>query len=517
MDEYPAPDTVSASSHEAPVAVIDLRRVSKTYPGGKALDDVHLTVMPGEIRALLGENGSGKSTLIKTLAGYHLPDPGAIAFTSGHQFDLGSAHAARESGIRFLHQDLGLVEQLTICDNLALGSPYEGRLWVGRRREHAAAEELLEKFALSLDVGAPVSTLSPAQKTAVAIARMLREGTPKLVVLDEPTASLSASEVEVLFDVVLSLRSHGCAVLFVTHRLQEVFDIADTVTILRDGHLVGDHLVASLDEGRLVELLVGGSVAEIFPTPPPVGSRVTFSVEGMSGGTVKGVSLRVHQGEIVGLAGIVGSGREEILQLVFGSRPSSAGRIRLGETESWWRPSVAAGIANGIAFSPADRVKSGALGFMSVRENMTLVKPPVSRWLRWLSNRTERREVSSWLERFDIRPRDPDRPMSSLSGGNQQRVILARWLRLAPRVMLLEEPTSGVDILAKSEIYRILATAASSGTAVLVASSDAEELASICDRVIVLRDGSVEAELSGPDLSIESVIQHSISTTRHAS
>jgi ribose transport system ATP-binding protein len=493
-----------------------VENVSKTFPGQLALDRVDLEIARGQVRALLGENGSGKSTLIKILAGYHQPDPGARGWAEGEPLQLGSAAAARAAGLRFIHQDLGLVNELDVIDNLALGERYVGTRWLSRHREAKEARRLLAGFGVEVDVHAPVGSLAPAERTIIAVVRALRDQTERtMLVLDEPTASLSGAEVARLMEVVRAVRDRGGAILYVTHRLQEVFDIADTVTVLRDGKLIASRPVAGLDHDQLVEMLVGRPIQAVFPSAPAVGSDVVFHAQDIRGARITGVSLQVNRGEILGVAGIIGSGREELPYLLFGARPWHGGRIQLNH-QNFSQIDIRTAIAAGIAFLPADRQRHSTFPTMLVRENLTLPQIPRSRFAWWVSTRREHAEVQGWLEQLDVRPPDPERMLSSLSGGNQQRVVLARWLRCLPKLLLLEEPTGGVDIAAKAEIYKLIEAAARDGMACIVCSSDAEELAGICDRVIVLRDGVVAAELSGESLTEEEVVTHTITKARAA-
>jgi ribose transport system ATP-binding protein len=485
--------------------------VSKTFPGQRALSAVNLELGRGEVRALLGENGSGKSTLIKILAGYHQPDPGWRAWADGAPLQLGSAGAARAAGLRFIHQDLGLVAELDVIDNLALGEHYVGRRWLSRRREAAEAERLLSRYGVEMDVFAPVRSLSPAERTIVAVVRALRDTLDRSVlVLDEPTASLSGPEVTRLFEVIRAVRDHRGSLLYVTHRLQEVFEIADRVTVLRDGHEIADCSTDELSEDQLIEMLVGRPLGS-FVSAREMSRRedVTLEVRELAGERVQDVSFAAARGEILGIAGIIGSGREELPYLLYGSRPWASGAIRIGES-AFDSITIRQSIAAGMVFAGADRQRDSVIPAMLVRENLTLPRIPHAELTGWLSAGTERGEVRGWLERLDIRPSEPDRPLATLSGGNQQRVVLARWLRCEPQILLLEEPTRGVDIGAKAAIYRLIADAARDGMTVVVFSSDAEELATLCERVLVLRAGRIAGELSGAGLSEGAIVEQSI-------
>jgi ribose transport system ATP-binding protein len=489
---------------------LQILNLSKTYPAQVALRGVDLDVLPGQVHALVGQNGSGKSTLIKVLAGYHKPDWGARAWLNGEPFDLGSAPAAHLAGMRFIHQDLGLVPELDVIDNLALGQSYSGRWWLGNRAEAASARELLAAFDVDLDVARPLRELSAAQRTLVAIARALRGGVSKsgVLVLDEPTATLPQHEVAQLFDAVRTVCSHGTGVLYVTHRLGEVFELANTVTVLRDGDRVITAPVHRLSSNELIAHIAGRPLAQLYPSPPRPESKVALRADEVHGGDVRGATIELHVGEILGVAGISGSGRDGLNRLLFGSTPLEAGVIHIGASaHNQLTPNTA--INAGMAYLPADRRTLSAIPSMSVAENLTL--PMLGRRsLGWLSYRAERRDSIGWLKRLEVVPPDPDRAFSTLSGGNQQKAVLARWLRRGSWVLLLDEPTQGVDVGGKRAIYDALGNAARNGAAVLIASPDAEELAEVCERVLVLRHGRVAAILDGHEVGAEAITSESL-------
>lgn len=490
--------------------VLRVGSLSKTFPAQRALDDVDLELRAGEVHCLLGQNGSGKSTLIKVLAGYHAPDPGATAELNGEPISLGSAEA-RERGVAFIHQDLGLVAELDAVDNLALGHRYADRWWLSSRRERRAARRLLAEFDLDLDPSLPVSAATPGEQTMLAIVRAVAatDGAPALLVLDEPTAALPQHQVEQLFGLLRRLCARGAAILYVTHRLPEVFRIGDRVTVLRDGRRVTTRPVGSVDADELVELIIGRPPAEFAPVLPAAGAEVLLSASGLSGGQVRDFSLDVRAGEIVGVSGLLGSGYDQALGLTFGARPRTVGEVRLGGREvPAHRPDLA--IAAGIAYAPADRKRLSTIQQWTSGENLTLPRLPRSGPVRWLGPRLERRVVHPWLDRLGVVPHDPDRQLSLLSGGNQQKLVLARWLRMDARVVLLDEPTSGVDAGAKSAIYEALAGIAAEGRAVVLSSSDAEELCAVCDRVAIMRDGQVRSVLAKGELSVARVVNETI-------
>jgi ribose transport system ATP-binding protein len=341
----------------------------------------------------------------------------------------------------------------------------------------------------------------------LAIIRALNSGLGDdgILVLDEPTAALPGQEVHQLFDLVRAVRDRGVTVLYVTHRLTEVFELCDRVTVLRDGRNVATRETAELDHDGLVELIVGRPLEAFYPPPPPTREDVVLEVEGLCGETVDDVSLRIHEGEIVGVTGLVGSGSEHLLGLIFGGESPDHGEVRLhGEPIQTGRPS--ASVARGIAFASADRKRLGGMLDWTLRENVTLPRIGSRGALRWLGTRAEQKDAGPWLDRLDVVPPDPERSFFSLSGGNQQKVVLARWLRCQAQVLLLDEPTNGIDMGSKHSIYETLATVAADGAAVLLSSSDAEELCAICDRVLVMRDGRVAAQIERDGLSVETLL-----------
>jgi ABC-type sugar transport system ATPase subunit len=485
--------------------------LSKTFPGLKALDEVDLAVDSGEIVALVGQNGSGKSTLVKVLSGIYEADPGAQVTVGGPAAQAN--HGATEL-IHVIHQDLGLVPQLNTVENLDLSRHYGARaaMPTQRRAEIAHARELLGQFDADFDVTAPVGTLTPAERAIVAIARALDgwEYPQGLLILDEPTAALHSEEVERLFTAVRRVASRGAGVIFVSHRLDEVMDLSDRVVVLRDGRVVADTHVTRLNHNELVRLIVGSALEESSPRDRRDPGKVALSVRGLGGRRVQGFDLDLGAGEVVGLSGIIGSGREHVTGLLAGALPRSDGEVAVaGAALAPSDPQAA--ISAGLAYVPADRRADGAVMTMRVRENMTL--PNLRRLRRrfgWLDTSAERREVSDWVQRIELRPADPERPLELFSGGNQQKVVLAKWLRNNPRVLLLDEPTQGVDVGAKQAIYELVHAAADDGAAVLMASSDTAELATVCDRVLVMRDGAVCAEVKGGELTEERLVLESL-------
>lgn len=479
--------------------LLRVAHVSKTFAGVKALTEVSMDVHANEVVALLGHNGSGKSTLVKILAGVHRPDPGG-------EITHPSTDGSGEHGqIHVIHQDLGLIPMLSTVENLDLGHDLRGStlLPAPRRRERQHARGLIRDFGADFDVTVPVAQLTPAERTIVAIARALDGWTSPhhVLILDEPTAALHGQEAEKLFEVVRSIAARGAGIVFISHRLDEVVDLADRVIVLRNGTVAATRNRGEFDHDALVHLIAG---AEPEPRADDVSRRtgpVRLSLSGVRGPGLQGIDVDVHAGEIVGVSGLVGSGVEHICGTAFGSTPRLAGTVEV-DGNPLPNATPAAAIRAGVGFVPADRRRFGAVMTHSARENLTLPRlRPLTRRDGSVDRVEERAEARRWLRTVDVRPAHPERPVALFSGGNQQKIVMAKWLRNAPGVLLLDEPTQGVDVGAKAGIYALIAEAAAAGTAILIAASDTKELAEICDRVIVLRDGAQVDELVRPDLT----------------
>src|SRR4051794_2494605 len=499
--------------------VLAIRELSKTFLGTRALDRVDFDLLSGEVHALVGQNGSGKSTLIKVLAGFHQPDPGAEITVDGNRVEIADTAASRELGFRFVHQDLGLVPTLDTVENLALGREYQtgfaGRIrWAAERRD---AEERVHALGYDFDVRKPVSMLGTAEQTGIAIARALSGWeSARVLVVDEPTASLPRHEIKLLFEAIRRVSARGLGVIYVSHRLDEVFDIAQRVTVLRDGHKVVTARVSELDQEKLISLMVGGEQLASRSADSAQRDRpVVLEVDGLCGLVVDNVDLSARGGEVLGIAGLTGSGREEILPLIFGA-VSRYGSVRVeGKEVRPERPSAAKDA--GIALVPAHRHTQGSVPGMTVQENCTLTDlvRHSGRGLH-LATRPERAEVQTWIETLDVRPQRPEAIFATLSGGNQQKVVLAKWLRMRPKLLLLDEPTHGVDVHAKATIHALAREAAASGAAVVIASSDEKELCDACDRVLVMRNGRIVGQLGDERLTSDAIARMELGTREDA-
>lgn len=482
--------------------------VSKSFAGVPALLDASFDAEPGRVHCLLGGNGSGKSTLVKLLAGVHQADTGTLAIGDDTiaASEVGPDWAYAR-GLRFVHQDLDVFPMLSIAENLAAGRDYPtGRLRRIRwRRLHSDAREILDRFHIALDPHTQLAALRPAQQTMVAIARALHqcdEGTG-ILVLDEPTAALPREESRFLIDAIRRYAGDGHAVIFVTHRLDEVTEVADDVTVLRDGKVVASR-EAGLSHDELADLIVGGA-----PT-----SASHDGEEAAAGGVVLEVldaGLTARAGEVVGIAGRVGSGRSRLLRGIFGADARKDEVLIDGRV----LPShdVGKAIAAGVAYVPEDRDGDGLFAELDVRENMSAVDVRRFRSPLWIDRRREAAATREAMDGFLVRAASDRQPIMTLSGGNRQKVLLARWLRTAPRLLLLDEPTQGVDVGARAEIHRLVRTAVRDGAAAVVVSSDYEELVHLADRVVVLVDGEITAEVAGQELDATRITHLSLAST----
>ena len=476
--------------------LLSVRGLTKQFAGTLALDQVDFTVEAGEIHALVGENGAGKSTLIKILARVYNADAGEI-LVAGRPL---AAYA--EPPISFIHQDLGLVGSMTVAENIAVVAGYprpRGLISWASTRERASA--ILARMGSTVDPEDRVAMLSSADQALVAIARALAVEAD-ILVLDEPTASLPVADVERLFATLRVLRARGMGIVFVTHRLDEVFRLADRVTVIRDGRNVTTTPLAETTLGELIYHIVGRKLSDMFGAAAPVSEEPLLAVRDLTVGAIGPIALTLRRGEILGLVGLRGAGQDVVGRALFGAVSGWAGSIRIAG-EPVVSGSPAAAMRHGVGFVSGKRGEESLASNLTVRENIypnpvVLGIPP----LGFLSRRDEQRRVQDAIARVNVRPRDPERLIATLSGGNQQKAVLARWLEADSSVLILEEPTTGVDVGSKAEIYRLLRRYVANGCAILVASSDFEEIAGLCHRTLVLRHGQITAEVAGGELTI---------------
>jgi ribose transport system ATP-binding protein len=505
--------------------LLDVRSLSKTFPGQVALDGASFHVRAGEIHALLGLNGSGKSTLIKVLTGYHREDPDSDVAVFGQRVSAHQVRALYPRRVAVLQQDLALLPGMSVAENMGLGSRFArtryGRVRWSEQRE--LTRQACRRLGIDVDPRAPVAALDPSSRVLLALARAIRsidEVDGALIFADEPTAALGRQDVERVFSGLRSLADGGAGVVVVSHRMEEVLEYCDSLTILRDGQTIVECPTAGLDKQRLATLLTGrADVGEHLGAQPgkprsqltlnggrvPVlGAPPLLAVSHLRGMVVEDLSFEVARGEVLGIAGVVGSGREELGPLLVGAIPRSGGTVAVNGVVIGNAPRRAA--QAGVGFVPVDRKRQALLATMSVSQNMTVNGEASRLGGLWLDHQADATVVNEWIERIRLDPPDPSRRVSLLSGGNQQKVVLARWLRLSPRVMVLDDPMQGVDIASKEAIFRIIRQTTEEGCGVVLISSDATELADAADRVLVLRGGHVGAELAGDAATTESII-----------
>lgn len=497
---------MSSIEQHAGTPLLRFECVSKRFGGTQAVDRISFDVQAGEIVALLGENGAGKSTLIKLLAGIYKSDVGEILFKGQTESAWRSTDRARQP-IAFIHQDLGLVEWMTVAENVALGMGYRRRFglidWSAARE---AARRVMARVGCDIDPERRVFSLTRAEKSLLAIGRAL-EVQARLLVLDEPSASLPMADVERLFGVLRDLRQQGMAMMYVSHRLDEVMAISDRAVVMRDGKLVNVLRTAETNQDELVHLIVGKALSNAVPKAAErPDSATVLRLEGAASGNAGPVSFKVRRGEVVGLVGLRGAGQEAISRALFGREPLSAGSLHLLGRPVQFR-NCADAIRAGVAYVAGERLEENLAGSMSVLEN--LFPHPALHGDRGLALDRRRKEgdtAMALIRQFDINPPAPMAEIQQLSGGNQQKVVLARWFHLGKPLVVLEEPTAGVDVGAKRQIYGVLRQRAETGTALVVVSTDFEEVATVCNRVLVFRDGLIAAELTGADITVEALL-----------
>ncbi len=492
--------------------VVDMRAISIEFPGVRALQEVDFRLFPGEVHALMGENGAGKSTLIKVLTGVYRADAGEVLLNGARVAFAGPA-TAQAAGISTVYQELNLCTNLTVAENILLGREPRRFGCIDGRAMRRRAREVLVRMGLDIDAGSTLGTHPLAIQQLVAIARAV-EREPKVLILDEPTSSLDADEVAELFRIMRVLRDDGVAILFVSHFIDQVYEISDRMTVLRNGRLVGDFHTQDLARRDLVSAMIGRELgvleeAKRLAASNDVERSARVPVLRASGlgraGAIQPFDLEIHAGEVVGLAGLLGSGRTELARLLFGADRPDFGRLEVASRTVRLR-SPRAAIAAGIGFCSEDRKGEGLVADLTIRDNLILAMQAARGWLRPVPRRLKEDLVDRYIDALDIRPANPDAVVGHLSGGNQQKVLLARWLIMEPRVLILDEPTRGIDVGAKAQIQKLVAELAAGGMAVVFISAELEEVLRISDRVVVLRDRQKVAELHGADAGIEDVM-----------
>lgn len=493
---------------DQPQPLLEVRGITKQFAGVQALKGVDLTVLPGEVHCVMGQNGAGKSTLIKTLSGVHQPDSGEI-YWEGKQVSLPAPTAALDLGIATMYQELDVVDGLSIAENIFLGHEQASGGVLHVKKANATARTLLKRLGHgNLSPSVEVGTLSAANKQIVSMARALSRDT-KLIIMDEPSAILDSGEVANLFRVVRELTAQGIAVVYISHRLEEIRQIGDRISVIKDGRSTANGLsVTDTSRAELIRLMTGRDVENVFPARQPIAedAPVVLDVDSIElAGHFEKISFTVRAGEILGFAGLVGSKRSEILETIYGARKASSGRVSVnGRT---LRPgSVTSAVNAGIGLSPEERKSQGLILDEPLFKNVTL--STFDRFARggYLNERAERNAAREQIAALELRPADPDRPARTLSGGNQQKILLARWLVHGTPVLLLDEPTRGVDVGARAEIYALIRKLAAAGTAIIVVSSEIEEVLGLADNVLVIDDGKVLNQTKASDIDEHGVL-----------
>ena len=485
-----------AAADGAPAPALTIEHLSKTYPGVKALRDVALRLFGGEAHMLLGENGAGKSTLVKVLAGATAPDPGAELSLANRPVELASPRHARALGISVIHQELNLIASLSAAENMSLGREMRGRFGpLEHRAMRARARAALRKLGVDLDVDCPVEGLSVAQQQLVEIGAALLDEC-RVLILDEPTSALAQHEVERLGEILTRLKAGGVAILYVTHRFEEVFAFGDRATILRDGERVRECVLGETNKAELIRLMVGRDVRDVYPTRQATLGKALLEVRGLrSRAGLSNVSFGVRAGEVLGVAGLMGSGRSEVARALFGADPSAEGTvILLGKTLALG--SVRRSLRAGIVLAPEDRKHEGLILGLSVASNITLAALAKTRGkFGQIEQKAETSAVAALCQSLRVKAHSPAQLVSTLSGGNQQKVVLAKWLYLGAKLFIFDEPTRGIDVGAKQEIYRLMNELAREGAGIIMISSELPEVLGMADRVLVMCGGRVSGEL----------------------
>jgi len=470
--------------------------MTKSFPNVLALRDVSIDVHPGEILALMGENGAGKSTLLKILSGDYQPDGGTVT-RDGESLVFAAPREARQAGIRVIYQEPEIIPGIDVAENIYAGElPMRGP-FVDRVRLDALVAEDLRRYGFEgvLPTNLMGDMLSSAQRQLVEIMRALKSGV-RVLALDEPTSSLTDEEVERLFTLVRRLRDEGVAIIYVSHRINEILRLADRVAVMRDGKLVAARAASELTQGEIVRLMVGRELTDVFRRRPAVQDRVVLRAEGIRSDWHKGVDFEIHAGEVVGFAGLVGAGRTELAKVIFGELPRTAGKISVdGREASITSPTSA--IRAGIGLAPEDRKREGLVLIRSVIENASLAILARLTRFGFVQRRLERRIGAEYVERLAVKTPSLDQEVGKLSGGNQQKVVLARWLAAKPKVLILDEPTRGIDVGAKAEIYRLIDELANDGLGIMFISSELPEILGMSDRIYVMQNGRITGELQG--------------------
>ena len=482
--------------------MLELKNITKTYPGVVALNNVSVSFKQGEVHAVMGENGAGKSTMIKIISGAINPDPGGEIIFDGKSYTQMTPALSAENGVAVIYQDINLVTPMTVAENMFMGRKM-GKGY-SKRRLNKLAQEIFDEYGFRLDPAMRVERLSPANQQMVEIARAISNNA-KIMIMDEPTAPLAAAEVDLLFSIIAKLKAKGVTVIYISHRMDEVFQITERVTVLRDGQYVTTINTADTNRQQLVNLMVGRELNENFPTrKTPVGD-VILEAKNLTGNSVENISFRLHRGEVLGFAGLVGSGRSETMELICGAKKMDSGEVWMnGKKVRITSPASA--IEHGIGLIPEDRKEQGVILFNTVKFNTSLSAAHKLTRFGFISGKKNKEMAEKYRETLRIKVPHIDQMVVNLSGGNQQKVVLAKTLAADPDVIIFDEPTKGIDVGAKQEIYNLMNELVAQGKAIIMVSSDMEEILGMSDRIIVLHEGLVSGELRREEFSQERVL-----------
>lgn len=491
--------------------LLEMINISKSFPGVKALQNVNLKAYGGEVLALLGENGAGKSTLMKILSGVYKKDEGKVLI-DGNEVNIGGIKDAENLGISIIHQELSLLSNLTIYENIFLGNEKYSNAFrkLDKKYMKEKSIELLSKIGFNIKPDTLVKHLNVGEMQMIEIIKAVSKDS-KIIIMDEPTTALTDVETEKLFEVIEKLKSQGIAIIYISHRMDEIFKICDSVTVLRDGKYIGDAKVKEVSKDDLIAMMVGRKLEEQFPYRKEKDGEVLLKVENLCyKNKVKNVSFHVKEGEILGIAGLMGSGRTEAAKTIFGEYKKSLGDIYVeGNKVNIKSPKDA--IEYGIAYLSEDRKKEGLVLNMSVRENMSICNlKKYENSLKRISKKDELEEVNTYIKKLSVKTPSPAQIIKNLSGGNQQKAIIAKWVMISPKVLIIDEPTRGIDVGAKKEIYEVLNELKKMGKAIIMISSDMPEILGISDRVIVMSEGKISGELSREEATQENIMKYAI-------
>ncbi len=484
----------------------EFRNITKTFPGVLAIDDVSFSLRKGEVHALVGENGAGKSTLIKTAAGAHKPSSGTIVI-EGEEYKGFNPHSSKELGIGVIYQEFNLVNELTVWENLFLGREIKVGKFLKKKEMKKRALQVFDQLDIKIDINDQIKNLSVGYQQLVEIGKVLITDI-KVLIMDEPTAPLTDAEVETLFKLIRTLKASGVSIIYISHRLEEIFEVSDRVSVMRDGKLITTMDTNEITRDTLITMMVGREIKNIFPKEEPqITDEVLLEMEGVSGNGFENLNMKLYRGEILGLGGLVGAGRTEMAQLIFGTAKIKSGKLKLKGKEIHVKSPKDA-IAHGIVLVPENRKEHGILAHMSIAQNITLAMLSKISFLSWINRSKERKIIDKYKNALTIKAPSIQQLVKNLSGGNQQKVVVAKWLAAQPDLIIMDEPTRGIDVGAKYEIYILINEMVKQGKTIIMISSEMPELMGMSDRILVLCERKIRAQLKREEFSQEKIMHY---------